>query len=187
MAVRLKLTLDSQTNSTHSSVTFILGIRAAQILAQGLPQDWKVILIDRNSHMNHLYVFPRVAVLPQHAHKAFIPYTNLFKDTGERHIALQAQITSISEHSLTLSKSFPEHGVVGDPPILHFDYLIYALGSHLPSPIDVWTVDDPNRLGLPPHDGSKARGVEWLGRFRQNLEDVENVLIVGGGALGIRE
>ena len=54
------------------------GARAACLLAQSLPDGWRVVLVDRNSHMNHLYVLPRYAVLPGHEHKAFIPYHNVF-------------------------------------------------------------------------------------------------------------
>ncbi|TIC31515.1 FAD/NAD(P)-binding domain-containing protein [Wallemia mellicola] len=50
------------------------GGRAARLLSQQLPPTHRVILIDRNSHHNHLYVFPRYAVVKGHEHKAFIPY-----------------------------------------------------------------------------------------------------------------
>ncbi|KAI0073966.1 FAD/NAD(P)-binding domain-containing protein [Panus rudis PR-1116 ss-1] len=134
------------------------GCRAAQILAQQLPSDWRVVLIDRNSHMNHLYSLPRFAVIPGHEHKAFIPYTHLFvppkEDAGKqenqeetsdaqsatspdlsRHLILHAQVTSLQPNSLTLSRSFPEYGI---DHTLHFDFMVYALGSHLPAPIDLW-------------------------------------------------
>ncbi|BEJ11041.1 hypothetical protein CspHIS471_0104630 [Cutaneotrichosporon sp. HIS471] len=55
------------------------GGHAAKLLASQLPSGWRVVAIDRNSHMNHVYVFPRVTALPKLAPKAFPPYTNLFK------------------------------------------------------------------------------------------------------------
>ncbi|KAM0752732.1 FAD/NAD(P)-binding domain-containing protein [Meredithblackwellia eburnea MCA 4105] len=54
------------------------GAHAAEVLTKSLPQSHRVVLIDRQSHFNHLYIFPRIGVVPNHAHKAFIPYTNLF-------------------------------------------------------------------------------------------------------------
>ncbi|KAI0338798.1 iron uptake cluster protein [Trametopsis cervina] len=170
------------------------GVRAAQILAQGLPEGWRVVLIDRNTHMNHLYVLPRVASLPQHAHKAFIPYTHILGkpsdtadagETTERHISLHAEVTSISLHSLTLSKAFPEHGISGEQPTLQFDYMVYALGSHLPAPINLWGPAHEDESGFS-HDGSKSNGIHWLERFRSRLEVSRSVVIVGGGALGIQ-
>ncbi|CDS00533.1 uncharacterized protein SPSC_02082 [Sporisorium scitamineum] len=60
------------------------GMHAATVLAQKLPPTHRVILIERNSHFNHLYVFPRFSVLPGHEHKAFIPYSSIFKDAPAR-------------------------------------------------------------------------------------------------------
>ncbi|KAF7334733.1 Apoptosis-inducing factor B [Mycena sanguinolenta] len=59
------------------------GARAAQLIAAGLPDGWRLVLIDRNSHVNHVYILPRLAVLPGHEHKAFIPYTNIFHGAPE--------------------------------------------------------------------------------------------------------
>ena len=94
--------LKGQKGLTHGHFP---GTRAAQILAQELPKGWRVVLIDRNTHFNHLYVLPRYVILPQHAQKAFIPYTNIFRgpaatedeDTSDpqRQVLLHAQVTSM--------------------------------------------------------------------------------------------
>ncbi|KAE8190163.1 hypothetical protein CF336_g5428 [Tilletia laevis] len=60
------------------------GMHAATVLAQKLPPTHRVILVDRNSHFNHLYVFPRFSVLPGHEQKAFIPYTSIFSKAPSR-------------------------------------------------------------------------------------------------------
>ncbi|KAI0367108.1 FAD/NAD(P)-binding domain-containing protein [Pilatotrama ljubarskyi] len=179
------------------------GARAAHLLAHGLPQHWRVVLIDRNSHMNHLYVLPRYAVLPGHEHKAFIPYDNVFqppvvanapepssdppKDVS-RHVLLHANVLELKEHELTLDKSFPEHGV--PDRTLHFDYLVYALGSHLPAPINLWgpvadeQVDKNGVVDIV--RGTKQGGVAWLKKFQKRVQRASSVLVVGGGALGIQ-
>lgn len=133
---------------------------------------------------------------------------------------------------ITLSKSFPEYGIEGRgerEPRLEFDYLVYALGSHLPTPINLWgpvgdedaevdslTASPPSSstpkqeqedlsssspsASLPPpppsspsppsltpiQRGTKQGGITWLNRFRDRLERAASVLVVGGGALGIR-
>ncbi|KAI0708726.1 iron uptake cluster protein [Cerioporus squamosus] len=181
------------------------GARAACLLAQDLPEGWRVVLVDRNSHMNHLYVLPRYAVLPGHEHKAFIPYHNVFTPPPpidatapappppardpSKNIFLHASVTSISQHSLTLDKAFPEHGVDESDRTLHFDYLVYALGSHLPAPINLWgpvadeDVEKADVLDMA--RGTKAGGVAWLKKFQKRVERASSVLVVGGGALGI--
>lgn len=164
-------------------------------MSQELPDECRLILIDRNSHFNHLYALPRFAILPEHGHKAFIPYTNIFGNTAARvegkprHIFLHAQVTSLKTHSLTLSRAFPELGINEQDKTLHFDYLVYALGSHLPAPINVWgpvdAEDEQEQAKV--HDGTKAGGLGWLRRFRGMIERTSSVLVVGGGALGVRE
>ncbi|KAI0773064.1 hypothetical protein BD413DRAFT_538824 [Trametes elegans] len=177
------------------------GARAAHILAQGLPHGWRVVLVERNSHMNHLYVLPRYAVLPGHEHKAFIPYDNVFLPPAlpgtpskpavqypqERALLLHASVVSLREHELTLDKSFPEHGI--SDRTLHFDYLVYALGSHLPAPINLWgpVADEVDKDGVVDIvRGTKEGGVGWLKKFQKRVERASSVLVVGGGALGIQ-
>ncbi|ORY67954.1 hypothetical protein BCR35DRAFT_308328 [Leucosporidium creatinivorum] len=54
------------------------GGRAAEVLSKVLPEGYRVVLVDRQSHFNHLYLFPRVGVVPGHANKVFVPFTNFF-------------------------------------------------------------------------------------------------------------
>ena len=85
---------------------------------------------------------------------------------------------------MTLSKAFPKYGI--DTPVLNFDYAIYSLGSHLPAPINIW---GPSADGkdLAYSSGSKREGIAWLAKFHSVIEKAPSVLVVGGGALGIRE
>ncbi|KAK0543834.1 hypothetical protein OC846_006269 [Tilletia horrida] len=73
------------------------GMHAATVLASKLPPSHRVILVDRNSHFNHLYVFPRFSILPGHEHKAFIPYTSIFKNAPNRTLKAKARGTSQSD------------------------------------------------------------------------------------------
>ncbi|KIK99529.1 hypothetical protein PAXRUDRAFT_131941, partial [Paxillus rubicundulus Ve08.2h10] len=201
------------------------GYRAAQVLAAGLPSGWRVVLVDRNSHFNHVYNLPRYAVLPGHEHKAFIPYDNLFNNPSfsspslPGHKRIHATITALHPHHIT----YIEHQVTptSDSPsplqraedknqeqMLHFDYAIYALGSHLPAPIDLWgsrnhqpdgdvgppisrsidcaTHSEPRKNSLRPYTGTKLEGVSWLRSRQRKVEEARNVVVVGGGALGIQ-
>lgn len=81
--------LPNDASEAHTQNVVVLGgsyggMHAATVLAQKLPPTHRVILIERNSHFNHLYVFPRFSVLPGHEHKAFIPYSSIFKDAPAR-------------------------------------------------------------------------------------------------------
>ncbi|KAJ7127888.1 hypothetical protein C8R44DRAFT_100464 [Mycena epipterygia] len=166
------------------------GARAAQLIAAGLPDGWRIVLIDRNSHVNHVYILPRLAVLAGHEHKAFVPYDNIFNisdsegTAGSTHTFIQARIQSLGTHSVKLSRAFPEHGI--DTDTLHFDFAVYALGSHLPSPLNLWNATPDGKPPLHAYGGTKAESISWLKGKQQTIEDAATVLVVGGGALGIQ-
>ncbi|KAF5339311.1 hypothetical protein D9611_009916 [Ephemerocybe angulata] len=168
------------------------GAKAAKVLAAGLPADWRLIAIDRNSHMNHVYVMPRFAVLPGHEYKAFIPNTNVFGEGDTRkpnHITLKTTVTSIQPTHITVSDAFPELGIHSKE--IAFDYAIYALGANLPAPLDLWG-KDPREAVKPgdekvwTYNGTKSDGIAWLQERQKAIEAAPTVLVVGGGALGIQ-
>ncbi|KAJ6632255.1 hypothetical protein B0H10DRAFT_1976725 [Mycena sp. CBHHK59/15] len=163
------------------------GTRAAQLIAAGLPDGWRIVLVDRNSHVNHVYILPRLAVLPGHEHKAFVPYDNVFLQEDNldcKHTFIQARITSLNRNSVTLSKAFPEYGI--DTETLHFDYAVYALGSHLPAPLNLWGSEPDGKTASHTYGGSKPESIAWLKGKQKTIEDATSVLVVGGGALGIQ-
>ena len=188
----------SRTKVVCSHVLHSPGFGAAKHLALNLPKGWRVVVVDRNTHFNHLYVFPRYNVLAGHTHKAFIPYNSIFppeQDASPRHLLLKAQVTRMNQNSFTLDRPFPEYGIEGDEPTVHFEYAVYALGSHMPAPIDVWgpniQVDNASITTAPfsvssSEVGSKSAGMAWMDYFREQIEKAPSVLVVGGGALGIR-
>ncbi|KAF7296452.1 Pyr-redox-2 domain-containing protein [Mycena chlorophos] len=142
------------------------GAKAAQRIAAGLPANgWRIVLVERNSHVNHPYVLPRFSVLPGHEHKAFIPTDNIFNvgtpnPSPQKYVSLQATVQSISSNAITLSRSFPEHDIPTTK--LPFDY------AHF--------------------NGTKAESIAWLKRKQDELSSpaITSVLVVGGGALGIQ-
>ncbi|KAG7085379.1 hypothetical protein E1B28_002943 [Marasmius oreades] len=167
------------------------GNRAAQMLAAGLPEGWRIVLVDRNTHFNHVYVMPRLAVLPGHEHKAFIPYTRVFwKNTPLReapHVLLHAHVVSVHPHHVMLSKAFPEQGI--PTTRVDFDYLVYALGSQLPDPLNLWgplPSASIIKAANPSYNGTKKDSVAWLKQNQKVIEESSSVLVVGGGALGVQ-
>ncbi|KAG2122734.1 hypothetical protein DEU56DRAFT_831502 [Suillus clintonianus] len=196
------LSSPSMHTTSHTRSVVVLGgsyggSRAAQVLAEGLPQGWRVVLVDRNSHMNHVYNFSRYAVLAGHEHKAFIPYNHIPSSSlsdlpsSSSHVRVQATITSIDKHRITLSPNLPDHTF--QQSSLDFDYAIYALGSHLPSPIDLWShqkeggarssLESPE---ISTYGGTKPEGISSLRERQRRVEAATSVLVVGGGALGIQ-
>lgn len=107
----------------------------------------------------------------------------MLKGASTPHIHFQAHVTKFSARSIELSKAFPEHGI--PTTTLEFDYAVYALGSHLPSPLDLWKSHRQGQ-GKAPYGGSKLEGMAWLKENQKIVADAPTILVVGGGALGIR-
>ncbi|KAH8829600.1 hypothetical protein DL96DRAFT_1598790 [Flagelloscypha sp. PMI_526] len=163
------------------------GNRAAQVLAGSLPVGWRVVVIERNTYV---------------LHHGFIPYSNIFgdatKDPNSPHRLIHANVTRLDSHSVTYTSLDND-----EEAELSFDYLIYALGSKLPAPIDLWATSKRNPtvllpllrlssplrlrpyLALTPR-GTKPEGCRFLRKQQTQIQTASSVLVVGGGPLGIQ-
>jgi hypothetical protein len=65
-----------------------------------------------------------------------------------------------------------------------FDYCVYALGGVLSAPSDVW--GDAGRQQFPAR-GTKPGGIKFLNRVNEQIKAAKDIVVVGGGALGVRE
>lgn len=122
------------------------------------------------------------------------------------HKWVHGSITSLSSHSVTTTRparksiSDDAHATssagydatlgvfTGPSETIEFDYAVYALGAGLPDPVNVWK---PAFGGATPEDeqlgvGTKRSGVRFMERKAETLKLAQRILIVGGGALGIR-
>lgn len=166
------------------------GQAASKILAESIAKlkgNWRIVVVERNTHFNHVYAFPRFSVLPGHEYKAFVRYLDYCKKPGA-FLQLNAQILSLASHTATLDRAFPEHGI--PTPQLKFEYAIYALGGSLPSPVNVWGPRLDAKLRADPATadivGSKPSGCSWLQTAQSVIAAAPTILVVGGGALGIQ-
>ena len=121
---------------------------------------------------------------------------------------IQGTVTHLTSHSVSFIRPAPRRSSAipsmgssttvgtydfeGPEETVHFDYCIYALGSGMPDPCNVWS-EHPN---LPPGidndehlrgKGSKKCGVTWMEERARDRKEAKRVLVVGGGALGIRQ
>ncbi|KAK7002481.1 apoptosis-inducing factor B [Favolaschia claudopus] len=152
--------------------------------AAGLPDGWRIVMIERNSGMSQLVDFFRLSLSRRRIYyRGSLSWLATNKAYFKRHIFLRAHIQSLGPKSVKLSRAFPEHGI--DSDTLHFDYAIYALGSHLPSPLNLWHAAPDGKPSVQSYGGSKAERIAWLRGKQRAIEDANSVLVVGGGALAI--
>lgn len=137
-----------------------------------------------------------------------IPYNNLFNVTNpvnqsphqSPHRVIHGTITGLKRHHVTYVPTTYSTASNNTPSgSLEFDYAVYALGATLPAPINLWGAKNifskPANVSLEPAKRpadlleirTKPAGIEWLKNAQGRLKEVGSVLVVGGGALGIRE
>ncbi|KAL4751040.1 hypothetical protein BDW72DRAFT_174588 [Aspergillus terricola var. indicus] len=140
------------------------GTRLAQRLTETLPTGYRAVLIERNSHFNHFFVFPRFSVVKGKEEKAFIPYDNLAKSAPAgifEHIRDTA--TEITPNTVKLSSGVE----------VEYEYLTVATGSWQPAPskYDVLT---------------KSEGVNAFRATQRAVEAAKTIAVVGGGPVGVQ-
>ncbi|WP_234038537.1 FAD-dependent oxidoreductase, partial [Erythrobacter sp. YJ-T3-07] len=104
------------------------GIQLVKRLAQTLPTGYKIIWIEKNSHFNYSFVFPRFSVMPKYEHMAFISYDGIVRG-GPVGIATRIQDTAVD---------ITEKQVLfGSGRKIDYAYLVIATGSSQPLPVQV--------------------------------------------------
>ncbi|KAH7161958.1 hypothetical protein B0J13DRAFT_632696 [Dactylonectria estremocensis] len=88
------------------------GSHVTQRLAHTLPSGYRVVLVEKNSHLHYAFGFPRNAVFSGREPRALIPYDDL-----------------VAALSITAS-----HINLADGIQLNYDYLIVATGAAQPPP-----------------------------------------------------
>ncbi|GAA5938540.1 hypothetical protein JCM3775_002154 [Rhodotorula graminis] len=190
------------------------GARAAELLSRTLPSTHRVVVIDRQTHFNHLYLHPRVSVVPGHSHKTFIPLGGIIPSPAAaatnaslplsnkaRHVVIHASVTSLNDDFIELDRDLLEHERDLEGEADEIESLTDELES---ARLDAAPRDkklSTRRLSweymiyalgcqLPPCLTSTARtkkdGVAFLESRGAEIKRATKILIAGGGALGIQ-
>ncbi|EFE43000.1 AMID-like mitochondrial oxidoreductase, putative [Trichophyton verrucosum HKI 0517] len=139
------------------------GLYLAQKLIQSLPTGHRVVLIDKNSHFNYTFNFPRYSVLQGHEHLAFIPYDGIAKDAPVgiyQHV--RGLVTSVTRDTVTLETG----------EIIPYTYLAFATGA----------TQKPS-AGLLATEAQE--GCTELRDRQKSIMEAKNIAVIGGGAVGV--
>jgi NADH dehydrogenase FAD-containing subunit len=139
------------------------GLQLATRLGQTLPTGYRVILIEKNSHFNFSFNFPRYSVLRCHEARAFIPYDASGKDFPPGIFQItQGIVTSVEEDFVELD--------TGER--ISYSYLAIASGSSQPLPAKVAS-------------SNKADACKELRSVQESIKAADTIAIIGGGAVGV--
>lgn len=139
------------------------GYHAARLLASSVPTGYQVIIVEKSSHFQFTWVFPRFSVVHGHEHKAFIPYGPYFKR------APKGSWRMIQDTALEVG---PRTILLKSGATLDYDFLVLATGS-LAGP--------PSRLNV----NQKADGIKALQSLQDRIRDATDLVVLGGGPAGV--
>jgi NADH dehydrogenase FAD-containing subunit len=139
------------------------GLQLATRLGHTLSTGYRVILIEKNSHFNFSFNFPRYSVLRGHEARAFIPYDATGKDLPPGIFKItQGIVTSVEEDFVQLD--------TGER--ISYSYLAIASGSSQPLPAKVTS-------------SNKAEACKELQSVQEYIKAADTIAIIGGGAVGV--
>ncbi|KAK7038145.1 apoptosis-inducing factor 2 [Favolaschia claudopus] len=139
------------------------GLELVKGLAARLPSGFRVTYIEKNSHMNFSFNFPRFSVVSGYEHTAFIPYDGLAKGAPAGLVTrVQGRVVDITDTHVRLAS--------GDE--IDYEYLIIATGSSQPLPVQVTSTE------LVP-------AVKELQSVQRLVADNQKIAVIGAGAVGV--
>ncbi|CAG8497895.1 7304_t:CDS:2 [Diversispora eburnea] len=141
------------------------GVNAAIKLENALHKTHQILLIERKTHFYHAFGGLRTVVEDGFENKILIPYDNMFKFGGK---ILHATVINIREKEIIVDME-TELGTQ-----IPFEYLIIATGSNYSYPGKTAS-------------NKKDETVTHIVAQRNAVKNAENILIIGGGPVGIAE
>lgn len=140
------------------------GIQLVKRLAETLPTGYKVVWVEKNSHLNYSFVFPRFSVMTEHEHMAFIPYDGVGRG------APVGIITHIQDTAVDITQT---QVILASGRGIDYAYLAMATGSSQPLPIQVTSTEREDAC-------YELRNVQGL------IQKAQRIAVVGGGAVGVQ-
>ncbi|KAI0050109.1 FAD/NAD-P-binding domain-containing protein [Auriscalpium vulgare] len=141
-----------------------VGTKTADFIAQKLHQTHNTVLIEKNTHFQHLFAFPRYAVVPGYEHMAFVPFTAMYAHLPEGAVSVvQARAAAVHPDKVELANG----------ESLPYEYLVLATGTRL-SP--------PGTL----HTEGKQDGIAYFQQHQKQIAQAQKIVVVGGGAVGVQ-
>lgn len=154
--------VDSPKNIVIIGASFA-GYHAAKLLTNSLPTGYRVVVVEKSSHFQFTWVFPRFSVVNGHEHKAFIPYGPYLSGAPKGSwLMMQDTVLEVVQNAIFLQSGAK----------LDYEYLVIATGSHAGA---------PSRLNV----NQKEDGIKVLRGLQNRIRDANNLIVVGGGPAGV--
>ncbi|KAL5332334.1 hypothetical protein BJX70DRAFT_404706 [Aspergillus crustosus] len=141
------------------------GLQVVRRLTQTLPTGYKVLWIEKNSHLNYCFAFPRFSVVQGFEGKAFIPYSGVegaaVPGILER---VQGSVAEIEQGRVKFEN--------GDVLHVDWEYLVIATGSSSNIPVRLTSTEKEDAC-------AELRGVQ------EAIKVSQRIAVIGAGAVGV--
>ncbi|XPS77717.1 hypothetical protein M3J09_009744 [Ascochyta lentis] len=147
-----------------------VGLSLAESLAKTSQDRFRVLLVEKNSHFQHLFAFPRYALTTKvDTHKAFIPYQK--SRLGQEGLIIQAKALQLTKDDIVLDREVEIDGKKTNR--VPYAALAITTGTKLSPPST-----------LP--GSEKLDGTTYLRKHAAQVEASKKIVIIGGGAVGVQ-
>lgn len=171
--IRLKYTAFRH-NSTYKAVESpknivivggsFAGAKLARWLADSVPTGYRVVLVEKNSHFNYWFAFPRYSVVRGWEKGAFVPYDQILGNTHEKGSMLHIQAEAL--------RSTDKQVLLANGEAVDYAYLIIATGSWQPSPAKMTST-------------SREGACDEFKGVQNGIEGAERIAVLGSGGVGV--
>ncbi|KAL2842931.1 hypothetical protein BJY01DRAFT_235855 [Aspergillus pseudoustus] len=141
------------------------GYQLVKRLTQTVPSGYTVVWIEKNSHLNYVFAFPRFSVVSGFESSAFIPYAAV--ESGAPRGALRRVQGAVGRVEKDKGNVVLEGG-----DEIPFEYLVLATGSTQPLPVQVSATERADAC-------KELQGVQEL------IKGSQRIGVLGGGAVGV--
>lgn len=139
------------------------GLQLAKRLSQSLPSGYRVVLVEKNSHFNFTFNFPRYSVVGDER-KAFIPYSGAFQRSPRGSWELiRDTACGVTDREVLLESGQK----------LPYAYLAIATGFQQALPARMTSAD-------------RCEACKDIRDLRAKIERADKIAVVGGGPVGVQ-
>jgi len=141
------------------------GFHLVHLLANSLPTGYRVVLIEKNSHFNYTFNFPRFSVLSTGKEgKAFIPFDGHLASAPQRiYERIVGEVKELREDEAELLSG----------QVIKFNYLVIATGAKQAPPAKLVS-------------STKKEASDELRALQNAIREAKSIALVGGGAVGVQ-
>ncbi|CAO2655304.1 Nn.00g103680.m01.CDS01 [Neocucurbitaria sp. VM-36] len=140
------------------------GIQVANWLANAVPTGYRVVLVEKNSHFNYLFAFPRYAVVPGYEQGAFIPYEDILGGAMKKGSLLHMRAEASTATATEL--------LLADGQAIDYAYLVIATGSSQAPPAK-WV------------STGREGACEEIRSTQHEIAEAARIAVLGSGAVGV--